>query len=370
MAPGVIEALGQIYERWDGKGSPLGARGDAVRRVARVLHISWRIAAHGLLEGRAAASAVIAERAGSEFDPALAATAIESMGSLVAGFDAPSVWELYLDEEPRPWLHVGSSRVADVALAFGQYVDIKSPYTLTHSTGIAELAKDAARLAGQSSDEQADIVIAALLHDLGRVSIANGIWDKPHKLGAREWEIVRGHTYETERILGRSPLLARYAKTASLHHERLDGSGYHRSAQASALDRASRLLAAADVYHALTEERAHRPALPANKAADTVMEEARAGRLCRDAVEAVLASAGHRKTRARGSYPAQLSDREVEVIALVARGLSNKEVAARLSISHKTVQRHMESIFAKTGLRSRAAAAVFAVDQRLLRADD
>jgi DNA-binding NarL/FixJ family response regulator len=165
--------------------------------------------------------------------------------------------------------------------------------------------------------------------------------------------------------LKRAPLLERYATLASAGHERADGSGYHRGLTASAVEPGARLLAAADVYHALVEERAYRPAYEMDAAATMLADEARAGRLDRAAVEAVLAAAGHAKAKVRGAWPRGLTDREVDVLRLVARGLTNKEVGARLFVSPKTVQRHLESIFGKTGVRTRAAAAVFAVEEGL-----
>jgi putative nucleotidyltransferase with HDIG domain len=251
-----------------------------------------------------------------------------------------------------------------VAEAFAHFVDIKSPFTLGHSTGVARLVSAAAEALGLPDRD--GLRIAALLHDLGRVSVPNGIWDKPGKLNPAEWERVRLHAYQTERILSQTPLLAGHAQLAGQHHERADGSGYHRGV--SQLSRAARLLAAADAYHAMTEERAHRPAHPPAAAAKILVEEARAGRHDREAVEAVLAAARHgAAARVRGGWPAQLSDREVEVLCLLARGLSNKQIGARLFISARTVQHHVAHIYEKTGVSTRAAAALYAVENELMK---
>jgi putative nucleotidyltransferase with HDIG domain len=283
---------------------------------------------------------------------------------LLAASSAPSVWEPFLAAEPAPFVRIDAARVAHVAEAFAHFVDIKSPFTLGHSTGVARLAYAAAREAGVADAER--VRIAALLHDLGRVSVPNGIWDKPGKLNPAEWERVRMHAYQSERILSQTPLLAPYAQLAGHHHERLDASGYHRGI--AQLGREACLLAAADAYHALTEERAYRPAYDRERAAKLLSDEARSGRYARDAVEAVLAASGHgARARVRGGWPAQLSEREVEVLCLLARGLSNKEIAARLFISAKTVQHHVAHIFEKTGVSTRAAAAVYAVENDLAR---
>lgn len=357
MSEGVVATLGQVYERWDGRGAPAGLRGDAIRKAARVQHVAWRLSAHFALEGPGRARALLTERAGSELDPQLTRQVDRAFPEIVRGMNEPSVWEAYLEAEPAPALRVPGGRVPSIAQAFAHYVDIKSPFTLGHSTAVAALVK-----AAGGSD---DLHIAALLHDLGRVAVPNGIWDKPGPLSSAERETVNTHVYNTERILARAPVLAPYARLASLHHERLDGGGYHRGVPASSLDREARLLAAADVYAALTEDRAHRPAHTADHAARVLSDEARAGRLDRDACQAILAAAGHRRPRVDSAWPAGLSDREVDVLRLVARGLANKEIGVRLFISAKTVQRHMESIFDKTAVRTRAAAAVFAVDRGL-----
>jgi DNA-binding CsgD family transcriptional regulator len=200
---------------------------------------------------------------------------------------------------------------------------------------------------------------------LGRVGIANGVWDKPGPLTDGEWEHVRLHQYFTERILARPPALARLGALAALHHERLDGSGYHRGLLATSLPAGARLLAAADVYHTKLEMRPHRPALPVEAAADALRREVRSGRIDGEAADAVLAAAGHRVRRHR-EWPANLSLREVEVLRLVARGLSNPEIARRLGLSPHTARHHVRHVYDKIGVSSRAAAALFAMQHDLL----
>ena len=203
------------------------------------------------------------------------------------------------------------------------------------------------------------------MHDLGRVAVENGVWEKPGPLTTSEWEQVRLHPYYTERILVRCRSLASLVQPASSHHERLDGSGYHRSLSAESLSRSDRILAAADVYAALTSDRPHRPAFRDDEAARTLEAEA-ASKLDADAVSCVLAAAGQRAAPLPRRWPADLTDREVEVLRLIARGRSNREVAERLFISPKTVGRHVENLYAKIGVSSRGAAAVFAMEHRLL----
>jgi HD-GYP domain-containing protein (c-di-GMP phosphodiesterase class II) len=174
------------------------------------------------------------------------------------------------------------------------------------------------------------------------------------------------HPYFAERVLLRCAGLGEVAALAGAHHERLDGSGYHRGAGAGQLSSAARVLAAADVWTALTEDRAHRPAHDLAAARDLLHAEAGAGRLDPTAVGAVLAAAGQPRGRTSALRPAGLSDREVEVLRLIARGASNRAVATRLSISPKTVGRHVEHIYAKTGVTTRPGAALFAMEHDLL----
>jgi DNA-binding CsgD family transcriptional regulator len=195
--------------------------------------------------------------------------------------------------------------------------------------------------------------------------VSNSIWDKRGPLGTGERERVRMHPYLTERMLQQSEALAPLGAIAVQHRERLDGSGYPRGLSGHAISRPGRILGAADAYQAMREPRPHRPARPADEAAAELRADVRAGRLDSEVVEAVLGAAGHRKSRRREG-PAGLTVREIEVLRLLARGLSNKEIAARLVISPKTVANHVEHIYSKIDASSRARAGLFAMQHGLL----
>jgi HD-GYP domain-containing protein (c-di-GMP phosphodiesterase class II) len=367
MPTPVVTALGQIYERYDGKGGPRGLRGSDVALPARLVHVAFRAETQRALFGPAEAVAVVAERADAELDPELARAFVGDAPALLEQADASSAWELFLAAEPSPVVRVEPGRAGEIAEAFAHYADVKSPYTLGHSVGVAGLAARAGGAASLSEAAREELRVAGLLHDLGRISVPNSIWDKPGPLNTVEWERVRLHPYQTERILSQSPLLAPFAPVAGGHHERSDGSGYHRGLPGAALSRPARILAASDAYQAMTEPRPHRPARAPAEAAHALAEEARAGRLDQAAVEAVLTAAGQRRAaRERGTRPAMLSEREVEVLCLLARGLSNKAIAERLVLSPKTVKNHIAHIYEKAGISTRAAAAVFAVTNDLL----
>jgi HD-GYP domain-containing protein (c-di-GMP phosphodiesterase class II) len=190
--------------------------------------------------------------------------------------------------------------------------------------------------------------------------VSASIWGKPGPLDAGEWEAVRLHAYQSERLLARSPFLARIGAIAGMHHERIDGSGYARGAVSERQTPAVRVLAAADAYHAMTEPRPHRPAMSAPEAAKTLNREVTAGRLDRDAVDAVLAAAGGRPA-SRKRYASDLTAREVEVLRLLARGRSTREVARILTISPRTAENHTRAIYDKVDVTTRAAATLFAM---------
>jgi HD-GYP domain-containing protein (c-di-GMP phosphodiesterase class II) len=197
------------------------------------------------------------------------------------------------------------------------------------------------------------------------VSVPNSIWDKPGPLTGGEWERVRLHAYYTERILSRVSALAPLAALAGMHHEHLDGSGYHRGTRTEPPAEA-RVLAAADTYQTKLEPRPHRPAQSGDEAAEHLEAMARVGRLDREAVHAVLTAAGHSLGSVRRAWPVAMTDREVEILRLICRGQTKKQVADQLTISVRTVDHHVRHIYEKAGVQTRAGATLFAVEHDLL----
>ena len=180
------------------------------------------------------------------------------------------VWQAALDAEPTPHRYVPVGRLDEVARAFADFVDLTSPYLLGHSTEVAVLAESAAQGLGLSHHQCVQLRQAGLLHDIGRVAVPAGVWDKPGQLTRSEWEEVRLHPYHTERILSRSQALAPVAQLAGMHHERHDGSGYPHHAHGRDMPLAARILAAADAYQAMTQARSYRAALSAELAAQAL----------------------------------------------------------------------------------------------------
>ena len=361
----VVAALSDVFERWDGKGYPRGKEGEEIAGLARVVTIAEVLELAFSRYGLDVALETARRRSGGRFDPGLVATFRAHAADLVAGLGSSSVWELYLGVEPEPHCQISPALVERYAEAFARAVDLKSVWTATHSYGVGVLAAGAGAAAGMVRSKIDELRLAGWLHDLGRVAVPNLIWDKPGPLNDAEREQVRLHAYLTERLLARSPMLAPVARLAGAVHERCDGSGYPKSLRATDLAPSSRLLAACDVFCALREARPHRPAFSLESAVKVLTEEARSGALDPGAVRHVLEAADAAPPRVAGAWAAGLSDREVEVLRLVAHGATNKDVARSLGISPKTVQHHVAHIYTKIGVTSRAGAALFAAEHGL-----
>jgi HD-GYP domain-containing protein (c-di-GMP phosphodiesterase class II) len=365
LSDGVRDAVGAAYEQWDGRGWPGTLAGVDVPIAARVAQLAEFVEVAHRVGGVGAAAAVARKRAGKQFDPELAAAFRSHAETILSGLDAVGTWDAVIDAEPALAVVLSEDEFDRALEAIADFADLKSPYTLGHARAVAGLAADAGSRLGLPEADVRVLGRAALVHDLGRLGVSNAIWDKPAPLAAGEWERVRFHPYLTERMLHQSAALTPLGAIAVQHRERLDGSGYPGGLSGAAISRPARILAAADAYQAMREPRPHRPARSADGAAAELRAEVRAGRLDGEAVEAVLGAAGHRALRRREG-PAGLTPREVEVLQLVARGLSNKEIARRLVVSPKTVGNHVEHIYAKIGASSRAAASLFAVQHGLL----
>jgi HD-GYP domain-containing protein (c-di-GMP phosphodiesterase class II)/DNA-binding CsgD family transcriptional regulator len=361
----VCDSLAHAYERWDGKGFPDGLAGDEVPMAIRVVSAARDAELWARQAGWVTAAEVLARRRGCAYDPAVIDALSGDGQAWLAGIgDDPCA--AVLDAEPAPVLTVDDSRIDSALSAVADFADLKSPFFLGHSTGVALIAGEAATAAGLSGEDAATLRRAGLVHDVGKVGVASGIWDHPGPLSADQWERVRLHTYLGERVLSRCRLLEPYTAIAARHHERVDGSGYHRGLAGNQLGVGARILAAADVYHALIEARPHRPALTPAAAATRLLDEVDGSRLGRAEVDAVLAVAGQASRPPHIDRPAGLTEREVDVLRLIARGQANKQVAATLGIAPKTVGRHIEHIYAKAGVTTRAGATLFAMEHGLL----
>jgi HD-GYP domain-containing protein (c-di-GMP phosphodiesterase class II)/DNA-binding CsgD family transcriptional regulator len=358
----VQRALWQIFERWDGKGLPGRVGGEDILLPARFVAIAELFEGLCRREGRDRAVAVVEDRSGGAFAPEIAECLCKDAEAFLPLFDQASVWDDVLAVAPSPGDDLTEDQLDEVLAAVADFTDLKSTYMLGHSRGVSELAGAAATVAGRPPTEVTTVRRAGLVHDVGRVGISAAVWGKQGALSRDEWEKVRLHPYYTERVLTRPPALARLGQLASTHHERLDGGGYHRAVPGSLLSQPARILAAADGYRARIEDRPHRPALTAADAAASLREEVRDGRLDPDAVDAVLEAAGQGGGRRRKPRFGGLTEREAEVLALVAQGQSIREIAHALTISPKTADAHIQHIYTKLGVSTRAGATLVAVE--------
>jgi HD-GYP domain-containing protein (c-di-GMP phosphodiesterase class II) len=361
----VRAGLRQVFERWDGLG-PDGRRGEEIPLASRLVSLADVVEVFHRSGGTEAAVAVAEQRSGSQFDPELVRAFRAEAKGVFEGLDEATSWDAVIAAQPALDAKLSEAELDTALEAIADFADLKSPWTIGHSRGVAELAEEAARAYGMPEADVATLRRAALVHDLGRLGVSNSIWDKRGPLTRAEMERVRLHPYLSERMLSFSPALAPLGDIAVQHHERLDGSGYPRGLAGETITPAGRILAAADAYHAMTEVRPHRPALSPEEAEATLRREVAAGRLDGEAADAVLRAAGHR-VRRRREWPAGLTPREVEVLRLLAYGLSNREIAERLVIAPKTAGNHIEHIYLKIGASNRAMASLFAAEHGLMR---
>jgi HD-GYP domain-containing protein (c-di-GMP phosphodiesterase class II) len=368
FSTGTEAALEHVFERWDGLGFPGVTKGEAIPMPMRILHVARDVSVFLTAAGADEARAVVERRAGTAYDPRLTDLVVRHFDELLGGLEETRIWEQALEIEPFPKIWMAGERVDVAFLAIAAFTNLKSPWLREHSTSVAELAEAAAWRAGLPAESVTRLRRAALAHDLGRVGVSNAIWEKPGPLGFGEWERVRLHPHFSERAFAQSHALAPIGLLAGSHHERLDGSGYQRGTKAPALDRAARILAAADCYTAMREARPYRPAIDPPEVEAELLREAREGRLDPEAVDAVLAAAGHRVSKRPRELPAGLTERELEVLLVLVRGQSNQEIADDLGISVKTVGNHVQHVYEKAGVRSRAAATLWAFEHDLVHA--
>jgi HD-GYP domain-containing protein (c-di-GMP phosphodiesterase class II) len=361
----VLAALATSYERWDGKGFPGELSGESIPMSARITQLAEFVEAAHRTAGIPGALDVAERRSGKQFDPALVGMFTTDVEKVFNGIDELGSWDAVLDGEPSLRMTLSATETDAALAAVARFVDLKSPYSLGHSQALAELAARAGEQLGMPPDAVQALFRAGLVTGFGRLGVSNAIWDKPAALTAGDWERVRLHPQLTERMLHQSEALAPLGRIAVQHRERLDGSGYPAGLTGPAISRSGRVLGAADAYQAMREPRPYRDALTADDAAAQLRAEVRAGRMDGPAVDAVLLVAGHRVGRRRDG-PAGLTAREVEVLRLLAIGLSNKEIAARLTITPKTAGNHIEHIYTKVGATSRAEAGLFAMQHGLL----
>jgi HD-GYP domain-containing protein (c-di-GMP phosphodiesterase class II) len=371
LDPSVREALAFTFERWNGKGFPTHTGGEAIPLAMRVVHLSHDMEAIGRLFSPDRALEAVRARRGATYDPAVADLFLEHGATWLDRLRETEPWDAVLALEPEPRRVLDGEALDDVLAVAADFIDLKSPYMGGHSRRCAQLATDAARVLGLPEEVTTKVRRAALVHDFGITAVSNSIWDKPGALTRTEFDRVELHPLLTEQMLRRSPALVVVNPIASAHHEKCDGSGYHKRVRAETGDAAACVLAATEIYVGLTTERADRPPFAADAAAAELRRLEGEGVLEPRATRAVLVAAGHgepeARVRRRPQNPGGLSRREVDVLTLAARGLTTRQIADRLVISPKTTDHHIQHIYAKIGVSTRAAAALWAMQHEVVR---
>ena len=286
------DAIRALDEHWDGAGEPLGLRGEEIPLLGRILCLAQTLEVFTRTVGLPGALGMAMRRRGRWFDPAL-------VDAVLATRDDRAFWGPLEDpravpavaawEPPDRVREAGHDELDRVAEAFAQVIDAKSPYTARHSAGVARWAVAAGAVLGETTERLRDLRRAGLLHDIGKLAVSSRILDKPTRLDEAEFAVVREHPRFTQQILERVACLRDIVEPAASHHERLDGTGYHRGLAAFDLSRPARILAVADVYEALTAERPYREALPRERALEIIGEQRGTG-LCPAAVDALAAA--------------------------------------------------------------------------------
>lgn len=366
----VQRTLRQMLERWDGRGMAYGLKGNAIDVPAQILHLSQVIEVAHSLGGVSAAEAVARKRRGTDFNPQL-------VGIFLKLSRRPDFWNVLEQESVQaPVLamkpssdfdRVSESEVETVCATLADFTDIRFRRTWNHSPITAEVAVGIGRHLGLGQGDVKRLRRAALVHDLGEVAIPGSIAEKVEHFTESEWERYRLHPYYTERILVRVEALKDLAPEAAAHHEWVNGQGYFRQLSSQQIPLGARVLAVADTYALLSHEQGDQTD------AGVVLQQMRPlvgtqlDPSCFEALAASLSGAAlPRSLRPRGLRPGNLSEREIELLSHLARGLSNRQIAKALVISEKTVEHHLDHIYNKLGVSSRTAAVVFAVQNGIV----
>ncbi|MGO9437167.1 MAG: HD-GYP domain-containing protein [Terracidiphilus sp.] len=266
------EAVRGLDEHWDGSGYPERRTGDEIPIESRILAIAQHLDVFASEQGTGKAIEVLRERSGRWFDPELVqiAEGLHREGTLWLAALPDSAEshtrEAALDLAPDSVADLEASDIDLICEAFADVVDAKSSFTYRHSLGVTDAAGKIADQLGLTEQRRSLVHRAALLHDIGKLRVPNSILDKPGKLDPEEWRVVQEHPRLTREILSRVGAFDELAAIAGAHHEKLDGTGYPDRLSAGQLPLEARIIAVADIYGALTEDRPYRPGMAVERA--------------------------------------------------------------------------------------------------------
>jgi HD-GYP domain-containing protein (c-di-GMP phosphodiesterase class II) len=369
MPEGVQQGVLNVFEQWNGGGAPNGLRGTQIPQVSRLVLPTFFLVPFHRISGREAAVQLAHTLRGRAFDPVAADAFLRlaADSSFWADLESSDIQRTVLAMEgPTTLPPVTDATIDNAALAFADFIDLKSRYVAAHSRRVGAAAEQLARAIGCPEAEVVQIRRAGLMHDLGLVAVPSYILDRPwNALSAAEQDAYRLYPYHGERVLRRVPALAPLAEMVGTHQERLDGSGHYRGLSGASIGLGARIIAVADRFDQLTHER---PGSPARSITDAFHQLEREP-LDPGVLAALRRSLGERPagaTAPRGGQPAGLTGREVEVLRLAARGHTRREIGRRLTITENTVRHHLEHIYGKTGATNRVSATLFAMEHGLL----
>jgi putative nucleotidyltransferase with HDIG domain len=286
----VAAAIYSLDEHWNGGGYPDGLRGVNIPVYSRIANLAQTLDVFLVNRGPDAAMEAIGKRSGRWFDPDLvqAARSLAKTGALWNSLESANVLKEVVAMEPEVRQTLASEEsIENICLAFADVIDSKSPFTYRHSNGVASAAVAIGRQLGMNASDLTFLRRAALLHDIGKLSVPNSILEKPGKLTALEWDVVKKHPYYTLEILRRIPGLENMSEVAAAHHEKLDGSGYFRGWTAEQLSTHARILVVADIYDALSAQRPYRDAMALDQVF-TIMRKEAPRALDADCLEALI----------------------------------------------------------------------------------
>ncbi len=367
----IARNLGQIYERWDGKGLPHGTSGEDVLPAVRMVTLAQDMIALNDAMGLEAMAEIVAGRADAAYEAELAKLASAHAADLMDGIGPSVDRETILALEPDPPAVLDEAECNEAFLAIADMIDMRMPFTQGHSRMVSELAGQAGLQLGLPEAETRVLRWSGCIHDIGELVVPVSTWMRTGPLSVRERDAAHLHPYYGERALASfGEAGGAMAALVLRHHERLDGTGYHRKALGVDLSQAARILAAAEAFQTAREERPHRKAVSREMAAAQLRTTIREGSICPDAGEAVLAAAGLPARRTVSRPLAGLTPREIEILRLIAAGLTAKEMGRQLDISPKTADHHIQAIYGKIGVTTRAAATLYAVEHGLVRAGE
>jgi putative nucleotidyltransferase with HDIG domain len=288
----VSAGIYNLDEHWNGRGYPDGLRKHEIPLFSRIANLSQTLDVFLTAQGPKAALEAAQKRSGRWFDPGLvkAAISLGNSGALWKGLDDKNLVRKVATLEPEyRRLTATEDSIDKICMAFAEVIDAKSPFTYRHSSGVAEAAVEIGQWFGMNAKSLKLLRRAALLHDIGKLSVPNSVLEKPAKLTSDEWTIVKGHPYYTLEILNKIPGFDRLSQDAAAHHEKLDGSGYWRGWGAEKLSRFARILAVADIFDALHAKRPYRDGMPLEKVFQILRSDAPHA-LDLPCVEALIAS--------------------------------------------------------------------------------